>query len=215
MSEVEQVCDRVAIVDKGHIIAMGTLDDLRGYAKAVRVRATNVNSSALGAISDLGEVHVEEGGIVVRGVDDEAVPALVQRLVGAGARIYSVQPAGSLKRAFSVFWRPRIMPLLTIANLTLREASRRKLLLAVGIITLVVIPLVAWGFSRIRHLHCHGTDCGAGTYRGAEAVILVCVNYMFAFVITVAAPFLAAPAIASDVSLSSDPGYPASARAPQ
>ena len=100
LSEVEQVCDRVAIVDKGHIIAMGTLDDLRGYAKAVRVRATNVNSSALGAISDLGEVHVEEGGIVVRGVDDGAVPALVQRLVGAGARIYSVQPAGSLEESF-------------------------------------------------------------------------------------------------------------------
>lgn len=90
------------------------------------------------------------------------------------------------------------MAILTIASLTLREASRRKLLLSVGIITILIIPLVAWGFSRIPALPCHG-ECSPATLRTAEAGLLILVAYMFSFVIAVAAPFLAAPAIAGDI----------------
>jgi ABC-type transport system involved in multi-copper enzyme maturation permease subunit len=91
------------------------------------------------------------------------------------------------------------MALLTIAGLTLREASRRKLLIALGLITLIVIPLIAWGFSWIPSIPCHGGDCGPGNHRSIEAVLLILVAYMFGSVIGVAAPFLAAPAIASDI----------------
>lgn len=90
------------------------------------------------------------------------------------------------------------MALLTIAALTLREASRRKLLIAVGLITLLIIPLMGWGFSRIPTLPCHG-GCGPGVIRGVEAGLLILVAYMFSFVIAIAAPFLAAPSIAGDV----------------
>ena len=38
---------------------------------------------------------------------------------------------------------------LTIARLTILEASRRKLLLALGVLTVVVIVLTSWGFSRL------------------------------------------------------------------
>src|SRR5213593_169672 len=38
LSEVEQVCDRVAVVDRGRVIASGTMDDLLS-GTAVRVRA--------------------------------------------------------------------------------------------------------------------------------------------------------------------------------
>ncbi|HEV3309572.1 MAG TPA: ABC transporter permease [Chloroflexota bacterium] len=90
------------------------------------------------------------------------------------------------------------MALLTIAGLTLREASRRKLLIALVAITLIVIPLVGWGFSRIPTIHCR-QGCSPADFRVAEAGILILVAYMFAFVIAVAAPFMAAPAIASDI----------------
>lgn len=90
------------------------------------------------------------------------------------------------------------MGILTIARITLKEASRRKLLLAVGIITILVIPLVAWGFSRIPTFPCRA-DCGPGTLRGVEAGLLILVAYMFSFVIAVATPFLAAPTISGDV----------------
>ncbi len=90
------------------------------------------------------------------------------------------------------------MGILTIAALTLLEASRRKLLVAVGCLTLAAIIFIGWGFSRIPTLPCHGS-CGPGTLRGVEAGLLVLVAYMFSFVIAVAAPFIAAPAIAGDV----------------
>lgn len=85
-----------------------------------------------------------------------------------------------------------------MAGLTLREASRRKLLVVVGAITLAIVPLVAWGFSFIPSL-CANSHCGRGGTRLAEATILILVAYMFSFIIAVAAPFVAAPAIASDV----------------
>ena len=38
---------------------------------------------------------------------------------------------------------------LTIAALTLREASRRRVLLALGVLTVALLGLSAWGFSRL------------------------------------------------------------------
>ncbi|HST65509.1 MAG TPA: hypothetical protein VLM05_10015 [Mycobacteriales bacterium] len=40
------------------------------------------------------------------------------------------------------------MTVLTIAALTLREASRRRVLLALSALTVVLIALSSWGFSR-------------------------------------------------------------------
>jgi ABC-type transport system involved in multi-copper enzyme maturation permease subunit len=89
------------------------------------------------------------------------------------------------------------MQLITLASLTLREASRRKLLVVVGALTVVLIPLVAWGFTFIPGMCSQG--CGRGGTRAAEASILILVAYMFSFIIAVAAPFIAAPAISGDV----------------
>jgi ABC-type transport system involved in multi-copper enzyme maturation permease subunit len=92
-----------------------------------------------------------------------------------------------------------MMPLLTIARLTLREASRRRLLLITVALTVVIIGLTGWGFSRIPMLSCDGHRCSPSELRSVEAGLLILVAYMFSFVIAVAAPFLAAPAIAGDI----------------
>jgi len=42
-----------------------------------------------------------------------------------------------------------VSQVLTIARLTILEASRRKLLLALGVLTVAVIVLTSWGFSRL------------------------------------------------------------------
>ena len=40
-------------------------------------------------------------------------------------------------------------PILVIARLTVQEASRRRLLLALLILTLIVVGFSAWGFNKI------------------------------------------------------------------
>jgi ABC-2 type transport system ATP-binding protein len=93
LSEVEQVCDRVAVVDRGRVIAFGTLAELIGGPKRVRIEldsATIALSSAaarFGVLEDAGSTS-----IVVGGVDSGSIPDLVTALVAAGARIRSVAP---------------------------------------------------------------------------------------------------------------------------
>jgi len=100
LAEVEQVCDRVAIVDKGRLIAIGSLDELRGSARAVRIRAAGLDETMLQTMRRFGDIHFEEASIIIRGVEDDVVPEIVARLVELGARIYAVQPAGTLEDSF-------------------------------------------------------------------------------------------------------------------
>ena len=90
------------------------------------------------------------------------------------------------------------MAILTMAQLTLREAGRRKLLLSVALLTLVLIPAIAWGFSFVPGL-CANRHQAASQCRPVEAGLLILVAYMFSFIIAVAAPFIAAPALSGDI----------------
>lgn len=91
LTEVEQICDRVAIVDKGRVIAVGTLDELlRG--DAVRIRATGVTAAAKAALAGMGALDDEGEWLIVRGITPDRVPAIVDALVREGARVYAVEP---------------------------------------------------------------------------------------------------------------------------
>ena len=91
LNEVEQTCDRVAILDKGRVIAVGTLDELLG-GSSVRLRVTGVGATGRNALGDFGTVDDEGEWITIRGVDAERVPEIVSRLVEIGARVHAVEP---------------------------------------------------------------------------------------------------------------------------
>lgn len=91
------------------------------------------------------------------------------------------------------------MPLLTIARLTLRETVRRRLLLAVAILTALFIGLTGWGFSRLSTLRTNGQPVPHAEILTTAAVLVILVAFMFSFVLAVGAAFLAAPAVAGDV----------------
>lgn len=86
-----------------------------------------------------------------------------------------------------------MMAILTIARLTLREAARRRLLVTVAVLTLAMIVLTAWGFSRLNTL----TE--TVNVKGLAAGLLILVTYMFNVIVALGAVFIAAPAIAGDV----------------
>jgi ABC-2 type transport system ATP-binding protein len=91
LSEVEQVCHRVAIVDRGRVVAQGTLDELLG-GDTVRIRATGLDRAALAALAGYGQLDDEGDWLVIRGIDDERVPELVAQIVRLGGRVYAVEP---------------------------------------------------------------------------------------------------------------------------
>jgi ABC-2 type transport system ATP-binding protein len=71
LSEVERVCDRVAIIDRGELLAAGRPDEL------ARPHGVEVDTAA-------GTQHFD-------GATRDDVPEIVERLVAAGERIYEVR----------------------------------------------------------------------------------------------------------------------------
>src|ERR1700687_4331932 len=87
------------------------------------------------------------------------------------------------------------MQVLTIARLTILEASRRKLLLALGILTLVVIVLTSWGFSRLPTMN----NVTPAEVRLAASQLTILLAFMFSGVLALGSTLVAAPSIASDI----------------
>ncbi len=92
LTEVEHVCDRVAIVNFGRVIAMGTMGEVLGETDVVRLRVTGLTRDGEDALGRFGEVWREEGWYVVRGLAADDVPGLVAEVVRLGGRVYAVEP---------------------------------------------------------------------------------------------------------------------------
>jgi len=91
LSEVEQVCDRVAVVDHGRVIASGTMDELLGVT-AVRVRVSGLTQADKNRLSQYGRIDDEGDQITFANLDAERVPELVATIISMGGRVYEVAP---------------------------------------------------------------------------------------------------------------------------
>jgi ABC-2 type transport system ATP-binding protein len=91
LSEVEQVCDRVAVVDHGRVIASGTMDELLS-GTAVRVRVTGLAQSDKNKLADFGKVDDEGDQMTFTNLNADRVPDLVSQIVAMGGRVYEVAP---------------------------------------------------------------------------------------------------------------------------
>ncbi|HEY8806906.1 MAG TPA: ABC transporter permease subunit [Candidatus Limnocylindria bacterium] len=91
------------------------------------------------------------------------------------------------------------MRALVIARLVIREAARRRLLLALLILTLIVMALTGWGFSRIPTITQRGVPLTDLQVKLLASQFLILTMFMFSFVLAMAAVFIAAPQISGDV----------------
>lgn len=105
LTEVELLCDRVAIVNHGRVVAAGTMTELQGEPM-VRLRVTDLPSD-LSSLARFGPVHDEEGWLVVRPMDPGRIPDLVAAVVALGGRVHVVDPGRqSLEDVFLGLVRP-------------------------------------------------------------------------------------------------------------
>jgi ABC-2 type transport system ATP-binding protein len=91
LAEVEQVCDRVAVVDHGRVIASGTMDELLS-GTAVRVRVTGLAQADKNKLDGFGPVDAEGDQLTFTKLNAERVPDLVAQIVAMGGRVYEVVP---------------------------------------------------------------------------------------------------------------------------
>jgi ABC-2 type transport system ATP-binding protein len=95
IGEVERVCDRVVILDRGQVAAAGTLAELLGR-RELRLRLGGVTAAAEARLAATGSLarSGEEFTVALPADDDgAAVPDLVADLVALGVRVHAVEPA--------------------------------------------------------------------------------------------------------------------------
>ena len=94
LSDVELLCDRIAIVHRGQVVARGTLDELlRREVRRVRI--------ALSDVSPVLRERLEARGLIVRAQEqalhltiegDQGVSPLLAEVLAAGATVREVEP---------------------------------------------------------------------------------------------------------------------------
>ena len=94
IGEVERVCDRVVILDKGRVAASGTLAELLGQ-REVRLRLDTADRRAEDRLRAAGSLTRSGDWFTVQLASDDdgiTVPELVRDLVGLGVRVHAVEP---------------------------------------------------------------------------------------------------------------------------
>jgi ABC-2 type transport system ATP-binding protein len=94
IGEVERVCDRVVILDKGRVAASGTLAELLGR-REVRLTLEGVSAKAQARLAAAGPLKRDGDAFTVELPAELAaatVPDLVADLVALGVRVHAVEP---------------------------------------------------------------------------------------------------------------------------
>ena len=91
LSELEMICDSVAIIKGGRVVEQGTLGELLKGRVEVEVTASQLNGSMERVVDGLGRVLVSKGANVLVELDNEdMIPALAARIIEAGGKLYNL-----------------------------------------------------------------------------------------------------------------------------
>lgn len=90
LHEIEQICDRVAIINKGQLIQEGKVSELIGSVSIIHIKASPLEK-AQAILSDnvTGLIHGDSLEITA---NHEDIPAIIEKLVSEGIAIYEVRP---------------------------------------------------------------------------------------------------------------------------
>jgi ABC-2 type transport system ATP-binding protein len=91
LTEVERICDRVAIVDHGRVVAQLAMADLQ-REQGTRIRVSGIDGLAEHVATRYGPARVEGEWLNVDTIAEADVPALVRDLVERGGAVHAVVP---------------------------------------------------------------------------------------------------------------------------
>ncbi len=88
---------------------------------------------------------------------------------------------------------------LTVAGLTLREAARRRVVWALLVLTVVLLALSAWGFSKLVGLDTELGTMTSGEARLVASILLNLIMFGMSLIAAIGTAFLAGPTVAGEV----------------
>jgi ABC-2 type transport system ATP-binding protein len=101
LMEVEQMCDRVVILDKGAILREGTLDELTPRTGGVRFELTTEAYDPARILDGVGSSLVQDGRFFELAANEDEVGEAIDRLRAAGVSIRAITPRKlTLEEAF-------------------------------------------------------------------------------------------------------------------
>ncbi len=96
LSEVESLCDRVAIVNHGRVAAIGPMADLLQHEMTLEIRVGPYSSETLEALRGVLDIEHVDGVqrqiLIARARDEETIARAVDLLVRHGVPVYGVTP---------------------------------------------------------------------------------------------------------------------------
>ncbi|AGB18020.1 ABC transporter ATP-binding protein [Thermoanaerobacterium thermosaccharolyticum] len=91
LSEVEMICDEVAIINHGHVIAEGKLKNLLSKNTYVEMVISDYNSELIEKISKLAyDIVLKDGKLTFKVKDKDSIPEIAKIVVDSGAKLYQL-----------------------------------------------------------------------------------------------------------------------------
>jgi len=96
LHEVEQVCQRVAVLNKGELLVQGPVDELVSHDKTLRIEVADLQAAAnhLINLSEIGPVTIQDGYLFIDATLDKAED-ISAHLAKAGIYPRRIEPVGS------------------------------------------------------------------------------------------------------------------------
>jgi len=102
LAQVEDLCDRVAILDRGRLKACGTISELVGESRQIRVVAASQEGSLLNELRGLAKsVEERDGKILAETDEEERLLQMIDLVRARGGRLLEVlRPRPTLEELF-------------------------------------------------------------------------------------------------------------------
>ena len=101
LHEVEQVCTHVALIDKGRILASGSVKELLGNRKSIRLTVSDVEKAVviLQNTDWVKSINKERGSIIVEAPENKTAD-INEMLMGNSIHVFEIQKCESSLEAF-------------------------------------------------------------------------------------------------------------------